>query len=236
MKKVEWQSPDKGKHSIKYLLQFSWQSRWHFCKKRKLNILNQIPFYSKTQAIPKWRSLVCTSQGAELATRWFGNFVFMYFAVTPRTRAEKGPGRVWMNKGWKTQNSWLWVHGMGSSTFLSRKNNVQRHSWRNWGKNCYRPAFAWTGITGQGTGAGKQRSNVVSKTTKAALENGNKAGISPDRTSWRETWHCHGAWDWSYSRVKKHGGNKTWGFSDTAKVRRKSWTNVQTKPTRLQLD
>lgn len=138
MKKVEWQSPDKGRHCIKYLLQFSWQSRWHFCKKIKLNILNQIPFYSKTQAIPKWRSRVCTSQGANLATRWFGNFVFMYFAVTPRTRAEKGPGRVWMNKRWKTQNSWLWVHGMGSSTFLSTKNSVQRHSWRNSGQKLLR--------------------------------------------------------------------------------------------------
>lgn len=65
MKKVEWESQDKGRHSIKYSLQFSWQSGWYFCKKIKLNILKQIPLYSKIQAIPKWRSLVCTGQGAE---------------------------------------------------------------------------------------------------------------------------------------------------------------------------
>lgn len=134
-KKDEWQSQDKGRHSIKYLLQFSWQSKWHFCKKIKLNILIQIPFHNKIQKIPKWRSLVSTSQGAKQATSWFDSFVFMYFAVTPPAWAEKDPGTGWMNKWWKIQNTWLWVsrleHGMRSSTFFSRKKSVKRHSWRN---------------------------------------------------------------------------------------------------------
>lgn len=103
------------------------------------------------------------------------------------------------------------------------------------GKNCYGSTLVLTGITWQETGSRKQKSNIVRKKQKTALENGNNLGIKPDKTSWRETLHCPGAWNCSHS-VTKQGRNKIWVLFSNCKTKQKKLTNMQTKPTRPQLD
>lgn len=88
------------------------------------------------------------------------------------------------------------------------------------GKNCYGSTLV---LTWQGTGLGKQKSNIVKKTqkTKDSIRNWEQLRRQHrDKTSWRETLHCHRAWNCSHS-VRKQGRNKIWALFSNCKTKKK---------------
>lgn len=102
------------------------------------------------------------------------------------------------------------------------------------GKNCYRSTFVLTGTTWQGTGLGKQKSNIVRKKTKGSIRKWEQLRHQPRQVEEKHyTVMEHGT---VLAALKSRVETNFGVFSVTAKLRRKGWTNMQTKPTRLQLD
>lgn len=89
------------------------------------------------------------------------------------------------------------------------------------GKNCYRSTFVLTGITWQGIGLGKQKNNIVRKKPKDSIRKWEQLRHQRrDKTSCRETLHCHGAWNCSHS-VRKQGRNTVWVLFSNCKTKKK---------------
>lgn len=81
---------------------------------------------------------------------------------------------------------------------------------------------------------GKKRQHFEKKTQETALENGNNSGINQDKTSWRETLHCHGTLNCSHS-IRKQGRNKICVFFSNCKTKKKKLDEHSNKTNQLQL-